>query len=295
MADAARATAQPRAARRAEARSIERAVVILDGELLPVARGRQHEKGGGKFRRLLYVHQRNLLGIKRPALRSGREKPRVQRVDEMPIRRLVIAAAPPSVPWESSSVCVPTYEAPGAASFAARDSANVKPLTLLRGRTVRPGRESVPREALRDLGRARPRRGRRSRRGRAGGGALPRARRDPRGRARGALVLRRARRGKRRRRGRRGLRRPHVALPRPARARRGGALATRSRTRRVPALGLSTLVGALVLLGLQLAVWSSLRLSRDRLVNVRHSTCARRVELSRWNASPGSSSGAAGS
>jgi len=38
----------------------------------------------------------------------------------------------------------------------------------------------------------------------------------------------------------------------------------------VPALGLSTLVGALVLLGVQLAVWSSLRLSRDRLVNVRH-------------------------
>ena len=38
----------------------------------------------------------------------------------------------------------------------------------------------------------------------------------------------------------------------------------------VPALGLSTLVGALVLLGVQLAVWGSLRLSRDRLVNVRH-------------------------
>jgi hypothetical protein len=38
----------------------------------------------------------------------------------------------------------------------------------------------------------------------------------------------------------------------------------------VPALGLSTLIGALVLLGVQLAVWSSLRLSRDRLVNVRH-------------------------
>jgi hypothetical protein len=38
----------------------------------------------------------------------------------------------------------------------------------------------------------------------------------------------------------------------------------------VPALGLSTLVGALVLLSVQLAVWSSLRLSRDRLVNVRH-------------------------
>jgi hypothetical protein len=38
----------------------------------------------------------------------------------------------------------------------------------------------------------------------------------------------------------------------------------------VPALGLSTLVGALVLLGVQLAVWGSLRLSRDRLVNARH-------------------------
>ncbi len=38
----------------------------------------------------------------------------------------------------------------------------------------------------------------------------------------------------------------------------------------VPALGLSTLVGAFVLLGVQLAVWGSLRLSRDRLVNVRH-------------------------
>ena len=38
----------------------------------------------------------------------------------------------------------------------------------------------------------------------------------------------------------------------------------------VPALGLSTLVGALVLLSVQLAVWGSLRMSRDRLVNVRH-------------------------
>ena len=38
----------------------------------------------------------------------------------------------------------------------------------------------------------------------------------------------------------------------------------------VPALGLSTLVGALVLLGVQLAVWGSLRLSRYRLVNARH-------------------------
>jgi len=38
----------------------------------------------------------------------------------------------------------------------------------------------------------------------------------------------------------------------------------------VPALGLSTLVAALVLLGVQFAVWSSLRLSRYRLVNARH-------------------------
>jgi len=35
----------------------------------------------------------------------------------------------------------------------------------------------------------------------------------------------------------------------------------------IPALGVSTLVGALALLGLQLAVWTSLHLSRDRLVN----------------------------
>jgi len=40
----------------------------------------------------------------------------------------------------------------------------------------------------------------------------------------------------------------------------------------IPALGVSTLVGALALLGLQLAVWTSLRLSRERLVNVRRST-----------------------
>jgi hypothetical protein len=38
----------------------------------------------------------------------------------------------------------------------------------------------------------------------------------------------------------------------------------------VPALGLSTLVGALVLLAVQLAVWGSLRMSRYRLVNTRH-------------------------
>jgi hypothetical protein len=35
----------------------------------------------------------------------------------------------------------------------------------------------------------------------------------------------------------------------------------------IPALGVSTLVGALALLGLQLAVWTSLRLSRARLVD----------------------------
>jgi hypothetical protein len=38
----------------------------------------------------------------------------------------------------------------------------------------------------------------------------------------------------------------------------------------VPALGLSTLVGALVLLAVQLAVWGLLRVSRYRLVNMRH-------------------------
>ena len=38
----------------------------------------------------------------------------------------------------------------------------------------------------------------------------------------------------------------------------------------VPALGLSTLVGALVLLTVQLAVWGSLQVSRNRLVNARH-------------------------
>jgi hypothetical protein len=36
----------------------------------------------------------------------------------------------------------------------------------------------------------------------------------------------------------------------------------------VPALAVSTLVGALALLGLQLAVWTSLRLSRQRLVKL---------------------------
>jgi hypothetical protein len=35
----------------------------------------------------------------------------------------------------------------------------------------------------------------------------------------------------------------------------------------VPALGVSTLVGALCLLGLQLTVWASLRFSRERLVS----------------------------
>jgi hypothetical protein len=39
----------------------------------------------------------------------------------------------------------------------------------------------------------------------------------------------------------------------------------------VPALGSSALVGALALLGLQLAVWTSLRLSRDRVVNAQRS------------------------
>jgi hypothetical protein len=39
----------------------------------------------------------------------------------------------------------------------------------------------------------------------------------------------------------------------------------------VPALGSSALVGALALLGLQLAVWTSLRLSRERVVNAQRS------------------------
>jgi hypothetical protein len=40
----------------------------------------------------------------------------------------------------------------------------------------------------------------------------------------------------------------------------------------VPALGASSLVAALALLGLQLAVWASLRLSRDRFVEAPQST-----------------------
>jgi hypothetical protein len=39
----------------------------------------------------------------------------------------------------------------------------------------------------------------------------------------------------------------------------------------VPALGVSSVVGALTLLGLQLAVWTSLRLSRERVVNTSRS------------------------
>jgi hypothetical protein len=39
----------------------------------------------------------------------------------------------------------------------------------------------------------------------------------------------------------------------------------------LPALGVSAVVGALALIGLQLTVWISLHLSRDRLVNVMHS------------------------
>jgi hypothetical protein len=42
----------------------------------------------------------------------------------------------------------------------------------------------------------------------------------------------------------------------------------------IPALGVSTLVGALALLGLQLAVWTSLHLSRDRVVNVQRSSAS---------------------
>jgi hypothetical protein len=39
----------------------------------------------------------------------------------------------------------------------------------------------------------------------------------------------------------------------------------------LPALGTSAVVGALALIGLQLTVWVSLRLSRERLVSVLHS------------------------
>jgi hypothetical protein len=39
----------------------------------------------------------------------------------------------------------------------------------------------------------------------------------------------------------------------------------------LPALGTSAVVGALALIGLQLTVWVSLNVSRDRLVNVLHS------------------------
>jgi hypothetical protein len=38
----------------------------------------------------------------------------------------------------------------------------------------------------------------------------------------------------------------------------------------IPALGVSAVVGALALLGLQLAVWTSLRVSRERPVKVAH-------------------------
>jgi hypothetical protein len=38
----------------------------------------------------------------------------------------------------------------------------------------------------------------------------------------------------------------------------------------MPALGTSAVVGALALIGMQLAVWISLNLSRERLVNVLH-------------------------
>ena len=39
----------------------------------------------------------------------------------------------------------------------------------------------------------------------------------------------------------------------------------------LPALGTSAVIGALALIGLQLTVWMSLHLSRERLLNVRHS------------------------
>jgi hypothetical protein len=42
----------------------------------------------------------------------------------------------------------------------------------------------------------------------------------------------------------------------------------------LPALGTSAVIGALALIGLQLAVWISLNLSRERLVNVPHSNAS---------------------
>ena len=45
----------------------------------------------------------------------------------------------------------------------------------------------------------------------------------------------------------------------------------------IPALGMSTLVGALMLLGLQLAVWTSLRLSRERLLGAARRLGSERV------------------
>jgi hypothetical protein len=42
----------------------------------------------------------------------------------------------------------------------------------------------------------------------------------------------------------------------------------------LPALGTSAVVGALALIGLQLAVWISLNLSRERLVDVLHSNAS---------------------
>jgi hypothetical protein len=42
----------------------------------------------------------------------------------------------------------------------------------------------------------------------------------------------------------------------------------------VPALGVSAVVGALALLGLQLAVWGTLRVTRERIVTPQHSAAA---------------------
>jgi hypothetical protein len=42
----------------------------------------------------------------------------------------------------------------------------------------------------------------------------------------------------------------------------------------LPALGTSAVIGALALIGMQLAVWISLNLSRERLVNVLHSNAS---------------------
>jgi hypothetical protein len=55
----------------------------------------------------------------------------------------------------------------------------------------------------------------------------------------------------------------------------GGAVrANALRDAALPALGTSAVIGALALIGLQLVVWISLNVSRERLVNVLHSNAS---------------------